>query len=1127
MFTTKNKPGNPGRKVSAALLTALLVICISLVFAVPGGSASAENKAVLGTRVAPWDDASGDPNNSGSSLLPDGSYSIALTNFSYNVHVFNTADTVNLKDFSITFDLSEWEQGADAAQSFSLGISNGIKKGFWDYGNFYLRIDRGTTSASVHILRNVNNANEYKSGFLTEVTATGGVYTVSFKQTGEDTITVTVNGKSNTLSISDITDVFWDDEADIENLNLCITGAKEGSDVNYLKVSPAGNAPVEPEPDPDNPVIGETVAPWDAKDGNVQIGSAAVDGGYKIAIKQLYYTNHIFNNTDKVSLAKFSLTVDLSEYLYGVDLWEHFTLSLSAAPNKGFYNDNLYLRFDKNLNGTMNVHVMKDDNNTGMYSADFLTQVSGADSVFTVAFDMTAANVLTVTVNDKSNTLNLNNVLAGFWKGKADMNAIYLSFTGAKRESDNISYLTVSEVITGASALGLERSVSDYETAVGSAADVETLEALIGRFDGLRDYVSESGIEGTAVLLARLDAAKQSADAKYETLTAEPHLVPGVADPRAPFYIDGERSGTFYNEEDEIYEIQVHQGGHGPRVTSDKGVIDFTNLDIVMDISKIPYSSDATVATYIIFSPEYHAFPTDTDVHIPLLMSVVRNISGSVSIYFFRNWTVSSEGYDFKYYGAGTEQIVFSLGVTTTLSITSKLDGDNVVMSVNGKEAVLPLSTMNGDVTQPSGIFVKNCTVETLKTDMRFSIVSNSPGTETLKLSIRKFYTPEEKEYKQTIKPNTDAYAALKAVAEDGIDDNLSIALAKRHIAAIDWDLFNEADVVRYEGYIAKYQGMIDEAIDALGDGYDPGFDIVAQFIAKATQAASFDDLIEASALYSYLTADEQARTDVEAAYALLLDKGAVDGWTSMENLIAFKGNTDITIRGSSFDDVLLSDQKFIVNNFTATLKLDVWGDNWLGFGLMKNKNGFDAGVTIDNATEKSGIFLLIRHVSGTKYNVEVYMIKTSSVDMWAAMRGSFDIEVGATKDVVIRFYPDANNIYLQMDVNGVTLTNNRIRLTEVNGVFGNENEGYIAVQTAADAGKYHELKLFSINNKSVFDTGVRNPDPQNIPDYGNGNGGEEPRELRSCNSSTLSAGAALASLIAVSLLIIRKRREA
>ena len=623
---------------------------------------------------------------------------------------------------------------------------------------------------------------------------------------------------------------------------------------------------------------------------------------------------------------------------------------------------------------------------------------------------------------------------------------------------------------------------------------------------------------------------KATIEEKKTELAPPERLETGTSDYRVPFNQNAssaDRTGQFYNDETEMYELYVSNEFGGRQ--SCRIPLDFTALDLTLDISGIPYSANSTMSTFIIFDviPDAYAVENPKD-DIPLMISIVKYPTGRVSLVFYRNWFDSAGNFDFHFYGGTMSQISLPLEKCSVLHISSCMPDENTVRFIVNEGSVdIPVSSLKGTTRE---VFTENADL----TKVYFGLGSNAPEYEYVKVCVGKFYTEEEKEYNERIRPNKEAYQKAVELVEKGLDSNVLISLAKSYVEAIDFTLFNSEDQAKYEERVAILNRAIEEAIADLGDEYIEGYDIVEAFKESALAANNFEEVIEAKTLYGYLTEAQKELPGVLEAYQALLAKQEIDGWTSLGEITVLKGQTDISIMGSAYTDVLVSDQKFTADNFEASIKVDVFGSNWFGFGLMANPKGFNSGVTIDTAKEDMGIFLMFSKADETHLTVQVYVIKSSSVDMWTARRGDFTCEIGDNGIIKIRFYPDQDNRYLQIEVNGEILSSNRVRMTELNSLFGTEHKGYIAIQTCAgtEDPTYFNLVLRTINNKSVFDTGVTVPDPGNLPDYetdSSSTGGSDSTQPAGGGKTAVIVAVVLVVILAagsVVLVIMIKRRK-
>lgn len=676
-----------------------------------------------------------------------------------------------------------------------------------------------------------------------------------------------------------------------------------------------------------------------------------------------------------------------------------------------------------------------------------------------------------------------------------------------------------------------------YVTAFGAAVNGYNSYAQTEALQAMYEAIPVSFIEKSSsadTIKASLAAKKAAFDAKQAELTPPTELTLGKYDERVPFSIWGttSRAGSFYNAETDMYEFNI-SGEFRHRFIS-KDSFDLSETSFALDITNLPAGKHPTTSQYIglvskqdsatVDSGDYLQMADNTD--IPLLISIVKYNTGSVSLYFWRNWFVDASGADPELKDASGKQVILNVNKSNLLEISTTISGENLVFTCNESSVNIPLSYFSGENRK---VFTKNADLSKIY----LYLAANVGPENNQKMLVRRFYTEDEKEYQASIAANVRAYNAAKDFIAAGLDSNLKIAVAKRYIAKIDFSLFNEKDTEKYTDLVEALNSSVSDAIDALGANYDENYSIVSAFIAAANSLEEFEDIVTATELYSYLSDEEKATDEVKAAYSLTESKQNIGSWTKSGNLLAMKGLSDIVLQGAAFDDLLISGNKFSAANFEASLKFNTFGSGWIGFGLMANKNGFNSGVSIDTAENDRGLFLMIRKVDTDKINVEVYAIKSSTTDMWAALRGNFDATIDAQNTVKIRLYPDKDNRYIQIDVNGALLTNNRLRTGELNTVLGSEQSGYIVIQTCADsaAPAYFNLMLRTINNKSVFDTGVTNPDPNNIPDYGNGDpetpGDTGKKGCKGCKSSAEGTVAfALIALVAAALILLKKAKR-
>ena len=87
-----------------------------------------------------------------------------------------------------------------------------------------------------------------------------------------------------------------------------------------------------------------------------------------------------------------------------------------------------------------------------------------------------------------------------------------------------------------------------------------------------------------------------------------------------------------------------------------------------------------------------------------------------------------------------------------------------------------------------------------------------------------------------------------------------------------------------------------------------------------------------------------------------------------------------------------------------------------------------------------------------------------------------------------LRMYQAEGSNELAMLLNGENILNSKIRIPELNNIYGKQqnpadHKGYMAIiGCVSNVGEYFDFSIAKINNKNVFSDDIATPDPANIP---------------------------------------------
>lgn len=257
-------------------------------------------------------------------------------------------------------------------------------------------------------------------------------------------------------------------------------------------------------------------------------------------------------------------------------------------------------------------------------------------------------------------------------------------------------------------------------------------------------------------------------------------------------------------------------------------------------------------------------------------------------------------------------------------------------------------------------------------------------------------------------------------------------------------------------------------------------------------------------------------------------------------------------------NDAIFYDKAFQITNFSMDFVFDTdLQSGWFSIALMTNKNDvFSAQGDGEAATSKhKGIMIWLQPQPNNRVGITVFAIKDDTTQIYAGRKTEM-MYLDAPADGVysLRMYqaPDSNE--LSMLLNGTDILASKIRIPELNTIYGAKTDpaqhvGYLTViGSVGNDGDYFDFEISRINGKNVFAADITTPDPSNVPekqecqhqydpDTGycilcgelnpdfDPNGGDG--DKGGCGSSVGAMSLfAAAALLAVAAILIRKKRN-
>lgn len=230
----------------------------------------------------------------------------------------------------------------------------------------------------------------------------------------------------------------------------------------------------------------------------------------------------------------------------------------------------------------------------------------------------------------------------------------------------------------------------------------------------------------------------------------------------------------------------------------------------------------------------------------------------------------------------------------------------------------------------------------------------------------------------------------------------------------------------------------------------------------------------------------------------------SIEGWSSHGNAIKTKKGDTLNFVGAAYagisqdgslnkqNDAMFYDKAFQVTNFSMEFTLEKGlTAGWFSVGLMANQNDiFSANGDGEAYCGKhKGILIWLQPQPNDKIIITVFAVKDDSLQIYAARKTeAYEMDMPADGKFVWRMYQAEGSNELSMLLNGENILNSKIRIPELNNIFGQQKDptqhkGYMAViGCVSNSGEYFDFSISKVNGKNVFDSEISVPDPSNVP---------------------------------------------
>lgn len=330
--------------------------------------------------------------------------------------------------------------------------------------------------------------------------------------------------------------------------------------------------------------------------------------------------------------------------------------------------------------------------------------------------------------------------------------------------------------------------------------------------------------------------------------------------------------------------------------------------------------------------------------------------------------------------------------------------------------------------------------------------------------------------------------------------------LAQQKKALIDAELLASSEEM--QARVAAADAKFVEKTDAVAKA------VSADALAKINAANTAALIREADAIVAKFTTDymglisSAAVEEVNATLASIAAKRetltAIDGWTSHGNAIKTKNGEELNFVGSAYagiadngslnkqNDAMFYDEAFRITNFSMefTLKKGLT-EGWFSVGLMAKQNDIFSAAGSGEAFcgKHKGIVIWLQPKANDKVIITVFALKDDSTQIYAARKTeAYEMAMPADGKFVWRMYQAEGSNELTMLLNNENILNSKIRIPELNTIYGQQQDasahkGYMAViGCVSNVGEYFDFSIARINGKNVFDAAITTPDPSNVP---------------------------------------------